>query len=100
MNNTDYVTESYNNGTNWYQVWRSGRIQQGGLLSDGRGALTITLLKKFPNTTYIALGLRRENAYYGTDILKDCAISNKTTTNFKVADVRDGDGGGLWIAFN
>lgn len=33
--NIDYVVENYNDGTNWYRVYKSGWIEQGGLVDNG-----------------------------------------------------------------
>lgn len=33
--NVDYVVESYNDGTNWYKVYKSGWIEQSGVIDNG-----------------------------------------------------------------
>ena len=48
--NYDYVVESYNDGTNWYRVYKSGRVEQGGY-STGATTKTITFLKPFATET-------------------------------------------------
>lgn len=54
---TDYIVESYRNGTDWYEVYKSGKVRQGGFLEKGKtGLQTITFLKPFANTEYIMYG--------------------------------------------
>lgn len=48
--NYDYVVESYNDGTNWYRVYKSGWVVQGGY-STGATTKTITFLKPFATET-------------------------------------------------
>lgn len=51
--NIDYVVERYNEGTNWYRVYKSGWIEQGGVLKNRtEGVKTFNLLKPFANTNY------------------------------------------------
>ena len=47
---TDYIIESYRNGTEWYDIYKSGKIRQGG--RKARSVTTITFLKAFANTDY------------------------------------------------
>ena len=61
--NIDYVVESYRNGTEWYKIYKSGWVEQGGTL-DGNppsnagpgGTFTINFLKPFANTNYTVTG--------------------------------------------
>lgn len=48
--NYDYVVETYNDGTNWYRVYKSGWVVQGGY-STGATTQTITFLKPFTTET-------------------------------------------------
>lgn len=51
--NIDYVVERYNDGTNWYRVYKSGWIEQGGILRNRTEEVkTFNLLKPFANTNY------------------------------------------------
>ncbi len=53
----DYVIESYNDDTNWYRVYKSGWVEQGGLLGDvNSSGKTINFLKPFIDTNYIIIG--------------------------------------------
>lgn len=51
---SDYIIESYRNGTEWYEVYKSGKVRQGGQFtfdSDSERK-TITFIKSFTNTDY------------------------------------------------
>ena len=55
--NYDYVVESYNDGTNWYRVYKSGWIEQGGRYTiDWTGTvtkdITFNLLKPYADNSY------------------------------------------------
>lgn len=51
--NIDYVVERYNDGTNWYRVYKSGWIEQGGILRNRTEEVkTFNLLKPFADTNY------------------------------------------------
>lgn len=55
--NIDYVVE-YKNPTdsdpNWYRKWKSGKLEQGGIVPAAEG--NITFLKPFANTNYTVIG--------------------------------------------
>ena len=48
----DYVVESYNDDGNWYRLYKSGWIEQGGFADYTAQSITITLLKPMANTKY------------------------------------------------
>lgn len=50
--NIDYVVESYQNGTEWYRIYKSGWIEQGGYIVATPGDYTQNLLKPFADTNY------------------------------------------------
>jgi hypothetical protein len=50
------ITQNYVNGTSWYRVWSDGWKEQGGRVTVGsRSTATVTLLKAFSNTSYLAM---------------------------------------------
>ena len=50
--NIDYVVDSYSDANgNWYRVYKSGWVEQGGVLT-GTGEINITFLKPFNSTKY------------------------------------------------
>ena len=59
INSRPYVVETYKNGASWYRVYSDGWCEQGGIFDIGSsaqtGSITVSLLKTFINTNYIAL---------------------------------------------
>lgn len=74
----DFVVESYQNGTNWYRLYKSGWVEQGGYASSA--SATIILLKQFADTNYqviaTILTTSPSTSYYATK------VSGKTTSQF------------------
>lgn len=102
----DYVVESQvlRDGS-WYEVWKSGKVRQGGLLTvSGLVGAIVTLLKPFENTAYnIQLTLQAINAeVYLAGASQSVNIANsKTTTSFGVqtAGIKSYDINGIsWCA--
>ena len=87
--NIDYVVESYNDGTNWYRIYKSGWIEQGGYSTNG----FITFLKPFANVNYTFLYRWQTTVSLGTAFASSYA--EKTTTN---ASMSKGGFSGDWIA--
>ncbi len=51
--NIDYVVESYRNGTEWYRIYKSGWVEQGGMFTNSATYFqTIPLLVTMNNTDY------------------------------------------------
>ena len=73
---SDYIVESYRNGTEWYEVYKSGKVRQGGRNTKS----TVTLLKSFADTNY-SVFLTADNDNSGNN--PRIAAVNKTTTTFK-----------------
>lgn len=50
----DYVVESYQNGTSWYRVYKSGWCEQGGVVSVAQvpAGADVALLKQYGTTDY------------------------------------------------
>lgn len=95
LNNTnpvaDYVVERYDDEQgNWYEVWKSGRLRQGGILNSSSSAnLSFVFLKPFANNKYTIV-----TAVNSTDnYVKSVQLNTLTETgfNYKIAT----DGGGL-----
>lgn len=88
LNNTqpvaDYVVERYDDGAgNWYEVWKSGRLRQGGrtytTTSVDNG--TISLLKAFSDTNYTI----QTTAISNRSLACVYDDASKTTTSFNYA---------------
>ena len=87
--NIDYVVEfQVNAEDSWYRKYKSGWVEQGGLVTvSGTVGATVTLLKPFANTAYnIQLTLQTTNAVgYLANTAQSVNIANsKTTTSFGV----------------
>lgn len=84
--NIDYVVESYSdNDGNWYRVWKSKRVEQGGvtaLIPPGTG-VTITFFKEFANISYTIISTPY-GAYSNTGMANN-PVTQKLTTSFNQA---------------
>lgn len=81
----DYIIESYRNGTEWYEVYKSGKVRQGGYIAaiSPAGFQTINLLKNYKTVDYYA---RFDNVTDSNAMSSDGLTStwNKTTSSFQV----------------
>lgn len=77
--NIDYVVESYKSGANWYRKYKSGWLEQGGLIGSSiADGATINLLKPFADTNYnFSMGVQEKGSTYGR------RYTPATTTTFK-----------------
>ena len=79
---SDYIVESYRNGTEWYEVYKSGKIRQGGS-NEGTSQppnVTINFLKPFANNKY-NVNVQMHNRYNQTGGYS-IGVDSKTTTTF------------------
>lgn len=82
----DYIVESYRNGTEWYRKWKSGWLEQGGVVtshSSNNVDRLVTFSKAFANTNYQFVF----NAGYkgnATAATNNTNYTSKTTTNIKI----------------
>ena len=87
---TDYIVESYDNGTEWYKKWKSGWIQQGGRYAyTKKTAHTVTLVIPFTNTNYDirANSVTQGFTSYGDGVQWTYSL---TTTNFQANSENSG----------
>ena len=83
---TEYIIESYRNGTEWYEVYKSGKVRQGGCGTKSSTqvyGVDITFLKPFANTDYTIIGISK------IPTQNNCGVSaftftNKTTTMVEI----------------
>ena len=64
--NIDYVVESYQNGTEWYKIYKSGWVEQGGEINQNISSgwnVPITFLKNFADTNYTFFVISEFNSY-------------------------------------
>ena len=91
LNNTnpfaDYVIEweaaSLANNYRWYRLYKSGWLEQGGNnIASTTGAITITFLKHFKDTTYTLTSSILHNAT-PVDLTNAQAVGGKTVSSFQ-----------------
>lgn len=88
----DYIIESYRNGTEWYEVYKSGKVRQGGR-KGANNNVYITFLKPFANTNYtVLLTSNMEDGSYA--VLR---AYNMSKTKFEMQMEDTGMVGG-WVA--
>lgn len=77
----DYVVESYQNGTSWYKVYKSGWCEQGGSEEFTNYSTTVSLLKTYADTNYTLI-----TAPYGWANTPSEAIAGgiKSTNQFTI----------------
>lgn len=82
-NSVDYVVESWTGGAGgWYRKYRSGWIEQGGLVAAG-GETTVTLPTAFATTTYnVRVQPKKDMGF-----IYQMAAENLTKTSFKIYSV-------------
>ena len=80
----DFVVESYANGTEWYRVYKSGWVEQGGIVNVPKtGGTIITLYKSMKDNKYSTL-LTGET-YSGGSMTNDCFwVNGQTTTTIDI----------------
>lgn len=98
---TDYIIESYRNGTEWYEVYKSGKVRQGGALAVDTAAFnsawTVTLHIAFADNKYFATGIIESTV--GDNVYQFATrIESRTTTNFKSAAYSKGAYTYIWVA--
>lgn len=83
---SDYIVETYQNGTEWYRKYASGWVEQGGFLTTN-AVTQITLLKPYANTNY-GIQITGEDIYLDTNVVLPNIMRTdaypKTTTSFYV----------------
>lgn len=102
--NIDFVVESYQNRNNWYRVYKSGWIEQGGkITSINKNTITINLLKPMSSSVYY------KNVYpktstntggatnQGAARVAGCYVS-ETATSFSF-DIQVNQGEVYWYVF-
>lgn len=87
--NIDYVVENYNDGANWYRVYKSGWIEQGGLVNNGTAAAdwskVVNLLK--PLSTNAEIGhytLVVSDIGTSNDYARTCSAKLLNETSFTI----------------
>lgn len=74
----DYVVDSYTNETEWYRLYKSGWLEQGGKNKSG-SSVTVSLHLPFIDTNY-----NLQLSFYGNSNGYPPCIKEKTTTSFTI----------------
>ena len=99
---SDYIVESYRNDTEWYEVYKSGKVRQGGRASIAAGMsippTNVTLMKAYIDNKY-DIQLTNMGMGYITVMVIDSVITN---TSFTIGKDASGNGSSAgychWIA--
>ena len=82
--NIDYIVESYNDGTNWYRVYKSGWIEQGGVIDNDSQSpdwnKVVNLLKPL-STPYTLVATDRDST---SNYSRACSAKILTKTSFTI----------------
>lgn len=89
---TDYIIESYRNGTEWYEVYKSGKVRQGGQVSKtstSTSTFAVTLLKKMANTNY-GVFTNKTKQSDATDVMVQSGSKTTTKVTFTIISTYNG----------
>ena len=82
-------TDKSSDGTKWYRKWSDGWIEQGGVHTfSGTTEQTVTFMKSFSNTDYIALFMAGSRSGSGADI--SIYLTTKDTSHVGVYPYKSG----------
>lgn len=77
----DYIVETYRNGTEWYEVYKSGKVRQGGYITKKGVGSSHTFLKPFADTNF-ALLVTPLTTHQGIEWPHYIFANTKTRTGF------------------
>ena len=98
--NVDYVVESYNDGTNWYRVYKSGWLEQGGKLTFPDASVTdVVFLKPFADTNYIWTQGQMTKKFSQAQYYNGWGLDSYSETGFRVTNSTNGTNEIAWIAY-
>lgn len=79
--NIDAIVESYRNGSDWYEIYKSGKIKQGGIAASVAAGATVPLLKSM-KTGYNIIGSTTAKAITTAGSFQIVSISEATESTF------------------
>ena len=95
----DYIVESYRNGTEWYEVYKSGKVRQGGYKGASKnGGYTCTFNKPMSNTNYTALAFGRANGNWLA--AAELQTTSRSTTSIHIVASAYNDNEGNYTGFD
>lgn len=75
------VIEEWHEGTEWYRVWSSGLIEQGGEIECANGIAAITLPKPYSDANYHATAMCFEDIVNSTAVVCKYSVQYPRTTS-------------------
>ena len=93
----DYIIDygESSDKTQWYRLWKSGWIEQGGNILGGNTNYTLNLLKPFKNTSYQLLLSR---IYDSGSNVYPCIVREKTIDTIRINGVSGNTESTDWYA--
>lgn len=95
--NYDYIVESYNDGTNWYRVYKSGWVEQGGFLANKTSGTWVFLKKFIFQPTLIMTPITNRGGSSYDNELFATSMSETSFTYHNVGATEEGQGA-CWYA--
>jgi hypothetical protein len=84
----DYIVESYRNGNDWYEIYKSGKVRQGGYYTfKAVGWQAITLIKPMANSYYSAMATVAGSSTAGNLWKVGSSSKNTATTLYASCNV-------------
>ena len=96
--NIDYVVDSYVNGTEWYRVYKSGWIEQGGTTTTSANSKVITFLKPFSDTNYNVIVGNMYTTANTSGVSTSSLASALTATGFQLSQPNQSTRYSTWRA--
>ena len=82
---TDYIIEGYRDGTEWYRVWKSGWIEQGGRTTTSGTNVSVTFPKAFSSTVCSVVATKNRSAAKENP----ASVNNVSTTGMTICSSND-----------
>jgi hypothetical protein len=91
---TDYIIESYRNGTEWYEIYKSGKVRQGGEKSVKSDSVNVALLKPFADKNYSVRGAVAARVAWSIqkESTTQIALRTDSSTGYAFSWVAEGQG--------
>lgn len=95
--NIDYLVDAYDNGTQWYRLYKNGWCEQGGVWTTANAsynAYYVSLLIPYKTNTYTAIAMPG----YTSNNLYTPQVGSRTTTGIQFYYVYNSTGFANWYA--
>ena len=85
---SDYIIESYQSGTSWYRKWKSGWVEQGGVINTTSNEYSTTFLKPFSALPSLLIASVTTETFFRNGAVM---VHHLTTTGFYKQNVSSTD---------